>query len=155
MTGLPAWLPATANMLTPYLTVADADQAIAFYARAFGFKAGDPTMKDGNGKTVHGELYYEGRSIAMVSPEGAWGSTDRTPRHAGLRLPLNFYVYCGDVDRLVANAKAAGATIERAPEDQFWGDRTTTIADPDGYLWMFAQKVGEFDPSKMPGPPQP
>jgi uncharacterized glyoxalase superfamily protein PhnB len=151
---MPAWLPATANMLTPYLTVADADKALAFYARAFGFKAGEQAMKDDSGKTVHGELYYEGRSIAMVAPEGAWGSTDRTPRNAGLKLPLNFYVYCSDVDRLAANAKAAGATIEREPADQFWGDRTMVIVDPDGYQWMFAQKVGEFDPSKMPKPPQ-
>jgi hypothetical protein len=26
----------------------------------------------------------------------------------------------------------------------FWGNRTT-----DGYLWMLAQKIGEFDPAKM------
>lgn len=152
MTALPAWLPATANMLTPYLTVADADRALDWYARAFGFRAGESGMKDAAGRTVHGELYYEGRSIAMVAPEGAWGGTDRTPRNAGIRLPLSFYVYCADVDRLADGARAAGATIERPPEDMFWGDRTTMIADPDGYLWMFAQKVGEFDPSKMPKP---
>jgi len=152
MTPLPAWLPPTANLLTPYLTVADADRALDFYARAFGFQPGGTPMKDGGGKTVHGELYYEGRSIAMVAPEGAWGGTDRTPKHAGVRLPLNFYVYCADVDRVAATAKAAGATIERLPEDMFWGDRTTMIADPDGYLWMFAQKKGEFDPAKAPKP---
>ena len=153
MTGLPAWLPDKANMLTPYLTVADADRAIAWYGKAFGFTAGEPAMKDDKGRTVHGELYYEGRSIAMVAPEGAWGGTDRTPKNAGLRLPMSFYVYCANVDRLAANAKAAGATVEQDPVDQFWGDRTTTLADPDGYVWMFAQKVGEFDPSKMPKPP--
>lgn len=154
MSALPAWLPATANILTPYLTVADADRAVEWYGRAFGFRPGEQAMKDAQGRTVHGELYYEGRSIAMVAPEGAWGGTDRTPRHAGVRLPLNFYVYCADVDRVAANARAAGGTIEREPEDQFWGDRTTMIVDPDGYLWMFAQKVGEFDPAKSPAPSQ-
>lgn len=153
MTALPAWLPATANVLTPYLTVADADRALAWYGRAFGFKAGEQPMKDAHGRTVHGELYYQGRSIAMVSPEGAWGGTERAPGGSGLRMPCTFYVYCADVDRLAADAAAAGATIERPPEDQFWGDRTVMLADPDGYLWMFAQKVGEFDPTKMPTPP--
>jgi uncharacterized glyoxalase superfamily protein PhnB len=32
----------------------------------------------------------------------------------------------------------------------FWGDRMVRLRDPDGYLWSFATKVGEFDPSKMP-----
>ena len=77
----------------------------------------------------------------------------RYKAHAGIRLPLNFYVYCPDVDRVAADAKAAGATIERPPEDMFWGDRTASIRDPDGYLWMFATKKGEFDPSKAPKPP--
>lgn len=150
MTALPAWLPANANMLTPYLTVADADRAVDWYARAFGFAVGGHPMKDPQGRTVHAELYLAGRSIAMVAPEGAWGSPDRTPKNAGMKLPLNFYVYCADVNALHASAKAAGAVVERAPEDQFWGDRTVMLVDPDGYRWMFAQKVGEFDPSKMP-----
>ncbi|MCC7114356.1 MAG: glyoxalase/bleomycin resistance/extradiol dioxygenase family protein [Burkholderiales bacterium] len=146
----PAWLPPTANPLTPYLTVADAQKALEFYRRAFGFTPGDTPMRDDKGRIVHAELTYEGRSIAMCAPEGAWGGTDRTPKHTGVRLPLNFYVYCADVDRVAANAKAAGATIERPPEDMFWGDRTTMIADPDGYLWMFATHKHDFDPAKAP-----
>lgn len=147
----PAWLPANANPLTPYLTVANAEAALDFYHRAFGFVAGEMKMRDDAGRVVHAELYYEGRSIAMCAPEGAWGSPDLTPKHTGTRLPMNFYVYCADVDRVVTQAQAAGAVIERPPEDQFWGDRTAMIVDPDGYLWMFATKVGEFDPAKMPG----
>lgn len=147
------WLPPNANPLTPYLTVSSADVALTFYEQAFGFKRGEFAMKDDKGATVHAELYYHGRSIAMVAPEGAWGSTSRTPKHAGVSLPLNFYVYCPEVDRLASTAKSAGATILRAPEDMFWGDRTAMIEDPDGYLWMFATKKREFDPSTMPKVP--
>jgi uncharacterized glyoxalase superfamily protein PhnB len=147
------WLPAVSNPLTPYLTVGNAEAALAFYERAFGFARGEMAMRDDKGNIVHGELYYHGRSIAMLAPEGAWGGTDRTPAHAGIRLPLSFYVYCPDVDRVAANATAAGATVERPPEDMFWGDRTAMIRDPDGYLWMFATKKGEFDPAKAPKPP--
>jgi uncharacterized glyoxalase superfamily protein PhnB len=146
----PAWLPDTANPLTPYLTVADAKAALAFYERAFGFAPGGTPMTDDKGNILHGELYYHGRSIAMLAPEGAWGGTDRTPKHLGVRLPLNFYVYCPDVDKVAADARATGATVERPPEDMFWGDRTTMIADPDGYLWMFATKKHAFDPTKIP-----
>lgn len=150
--GQTDWLPATANPLTPYLTVADARKAVGFYERAFGFERGGQPMEDDKGNVVHAELYYHGRSIAMAAPEGAWGGTDRTPRNMGVTLPLNFYVYCPDVDKVARDAEAAGATIERRPEDQFWGDRTAMIVDPDGYRWMFATKKGEFDPSKMPKP---
>jgi uncharacterized glyoxalase superfamily protein PhnB len=146
----PHWLPESANPLTPYLTVADANAALAFYERAFGFSRTAETMTDDKGNIVHAGMQYHGRSIAMMAPEGAWGMQDRTPRHMGVSLPLNFYVYTPDVDKVARDAAAAGATIERPPEDQFWGDRTTMIVDPDGYRWMFATKVGEFDPSKMP-----
>ena len=58
---------------------------------------------------------------------------------------------CGTSPKLsAAQAKAAGAEILNEPEDMFWGDRTVMLRDPDGYKWMFATKVGEFDPSKMP-----
>jgi len=147
-----AWLPDLSNPLTPYLVVGNAEAALDFYERAFAFNRGEMAMRDDQGNIVHGELYYHGRSIAMLAPEGAWGGTDRTPAHAGIRLPLSFYVYCPDVDRVAADAKAAGATIERPPEDMFWGDRTTTIRDPDGYLWTFATKKGDFDPAKAPKP---
>ncbi|MFO1283011.1 MAG: VOC family protein [Burkholderiales bacterium] len=147
----PAWLPETASLLTPYLTVSDAQRALDFYRAAFGFVQTGEIMRDDHGKIVHAGMAYQGRSIAMFAPEGAWGGTDRTPRHQGVRLPTNFYVYCADVDAVAASAKAAGGTVERPPEDMFWGDRTALIVDPDGYIWMFATKKGEFDPSKMPG----
>jgi uncharacterized glyoxalase superfamily protein PhnB len=140
--SLDDWLPPAANPLTPYLTVADARKALDFYERAFGFERSEETMTDDKGNVVHAGMLYHGRSIAMMAPEGAWGGRDRTPRN----------IYTPDVDKVARDASAAGATIERPPENQFWGDRTTMIVDPDGYRWMFATKKGEFDPSKMPKP---
>ena len=34
--------------------------------------------------------------------------------------------------------------------DQFWGDRTFSVRDPNGYVLMFARNVHAFDPAKMP-----
>ena len=32
----------------------------------------------------------------------------------------------------------------------FWGDRIAQFSDPDGYRWMFATNVADFDASKAP-----
>ena len=137
------WLPEAANALTPYLTVSDANAALSFYERAFGFERTEETMTDDKGSVVHAGMRYRGRSIAMMAPEGAWGGKDRTPKHMGVALPLNFYVYTPDVDRVARDAKAMGATIERPPEDQFWGDRTAWIMDPSGHVWTVASRIEE------------
>jgi uncharacterized glyoxalase superfamily protein PhnB len=122
---------------------------MTFYEKAFGFSPGE-VMRGTDGKVTHCGMRYQGRDLVMFAPEGAWGSSAKTPAHMGVDLPSSFYVYCEDVDALAAQAKNAGAKVEEDLADQFWGDRTVFLKDPDGYGWMFATKVGEFDPAKMP-----
>ena len=43
-----------------------------------------------------------------------------------------------DVDAVLAEAKAAGATILKPAEQAFWGGYTGTFADPDGHPWEVA-----------------
>ncbi len=43
-----------------------------------------------------------------------------------------------EVDRLLAQAQAAGATIEKPAHDTFWGGYAGYFSDPDGYLWEIA-----------------
>lgn len=62
--------PEGANWLTPYLTVADADAALAFYERAFGFERGF-TMPGPDGRTAHASMNYQGTALVMFSPEGS------------------------------------------------------------------------------------
>ena len=45
-------------------------------------------------------------------------------------------------------AKASGAKLISEPEDMFWGDRMAQMEDLEGYLWVFATKVGEFESEK-------
>lgn len=142
--------PVGANWLTPYITVADADASLDFYQRAFGFEPGE-NLRGPDGRTLHAGMNYQGACVVMFSPEGAMGDTVmRTPVHSGAALPLNFYVYCPDVDALTARAREAGAEVLAEPEEMFWGDRMVQLRDPDGYLWAFATNVSEFDPSKVP-----
>ena len=43
-----------------------------------------------------------------------------------------------DVDAVVAEARAAGATIVREPGATFWGGYSAAFADPDGHPWEIA-----------------
>ncbi|GAB3021226.1 VOC family protein [Natronobiforma cellulositropha] len=43
-----------------------------------------------------------------------------------------------EVDAVLAEAEAAGATIEKPAQDVFWGGYSGYFADPDGHLWEVA-----------------
>jgi uncharacterized protein len=43
-----------------------------------------------------------------------------------------------DVEAVLAEAVAAGATLVKAAEDVFWGGYSGYFADPDGFLWEVA-----------------
>ena len=141
--------PLNTPWLTPYLTVASGRAALDFYQRAFGFKAGH--VVDENGVPTHAEMHYQGQIVIMFAPEGAWGSTARTPRSMGVEAPQTFYLYCEDVDALYAQATGAGATSVMPPADQFWGDRYCMVEDPDGYRWGFATPLA-MAPDAKPTP---
>ncbi|WP_374570476.1 VOC family protein [Phenylobacterium sp.] len=47
-----------------------------------------------------------------------------------------------DVDRLFAEALAAGATALKPPEPVFWGGYSGYFADPDGHVWEVAHNPG-------------
>jgi PhnB protein len=143
-------LPPEANWLTPYLTVADVEKSLAFYAAAFGFGRGN-VVPGPQGGIMHAEMTWQGKNVIMFAPESAAAgeSPMKAPTHSCLQMPLVLYVYCADVDALTERARQAGATLLAGPEDMFWGDRVVRLRDPDGYLWSFATRVGAFDPAKM------
>ena len=43
-----------------------------------------------------------------------------------------------EVDAVVNQAVAAGATLVKAPQKVFWGGYSGYFADPDGHLWEVA-----------------
>src|SRR5207253_2431960 len=58
----------------------------------------------------------------------------RGPRTIG-GSPVSIYLYLEDVDAVARRAVAAGATLKRPVEDQFYGDRMGTLEDPFGHTW--------------------
>jgi PhnB protein len=54
-----------------------------------------------------------------------------------------------DVDEVVARAVKLGATLQRSPEDQFYGDRDGYIVDPFGHGWTVATHFEDVAPEEL------
>jgi uncharacterized protein len=63
-----------------------------------------------------------------VTDTGGWGGV--TLAH-NVRSP-------GDVDAVIAEAEAAGATVPRQGAETFWGGYSGIFVDPDGHPWEVA-----------------
>jgi uncharacterized glyoxalase superfamily protein PhnB len=133
--------------MLPALTVKDADAAVAFYQKAFGFEKRF-SMAGPDGRTMHAEVAWRD-AIIMLGPEND-AAPCKSPATLGVRPSSSLYLYCDDVDAVFRQATAAGAKVDIPPADQFWGDRMCSVIDPDGYIWCFATNVADFDPSKVP-----
>ncbi len=127
--------------LSPYLTVKDAEAALDFYQRAFGFRKRN-AVPGPDGKIMHAEMAWQD-AVIMLGPEGGNGCPVGSPATLGIPSPVGLYVYCDDVDALYARAEAAGARVRMPPQDTFWGDRMCQLADPDGHTWNFATFRGQ------------
>ena len=54
-----------------------------------------------------------------------------------------------DVDKVFAQATAAGATADMPPTDMFWGDRYAKLTDPFGHKWAMATHIEDMTPKEM------
>ena len=141
------WLGPRMPHITPYLSVRDGMAALAFYEHAFGFKRRFE-MKTVEGRLRHGEVEYGGGVIMIGEPEPKLDY--RAPADVG-GSPVSLYVYVPNVDALATRARSAGATIVCEPTDQFYGDRTCEMKDPEGHRWCFATHVKDVNPEELKG----
>jgi predicted lactoylglutathione lyase len=65
---------------------------------------------------------------SCVADSGGWG---------GVTLALNL-ASREEVDAVTEEARNAGATIGREPEESFWGGYSSVFIDPDGHPWEVA-----------------
>jgi uncharacterized protein len=65
---------------------------------------------------------------STVHDSGGWG---------GVTLAYNTRAD-GEVDEVIEQARAAGATIGREPGETFWGGYSGVFVDPDGHPWEVA-----------------
>jgi PhnB protein len=149
MTGSakPDPIPATYRRVTPCLVVDGAAKALAFYADVFG--AVERMRMPGPGDVIaHAEIEI-GDSVLIVEDADPSRGTTAPPADGLAGTPVFQFVYVPDVDATVALAVQAGATLRRAPEDQFYGDRDAFIVDPFGHAWTVATHVEDVTPDEM------
>jgi uncharacterized glyoxalase superfamily protein PhnB len=115
------------QMVNSYLAVANVGASLEFFERAFGFARG-VVLPDIDGQLRYAEMRH-GESVVMLIRKG-----DSATASGGAAA---LYTYVDDVDRVMAQAREAGAGVGEA-EEKPWGDRVGVVTDPDGYRWVLA-----------------
>jgi PhnB protein len=130
-------VPPGTPALVPHLCVDGAGAALAFYGLVFDARV-RLRLIDPSGRIDHAELVF-GDVVVLVADELPEADR-RGPRAIG-GSPVVLHVYVPSVDAVYERAVDAGATPLRAPEDQFYGDRTAHFEDPFGHRWCIATHV--------------
>ena len=147
MAAKPNPIPDNYRRVTPSLVVRGAAQALEFYADVFG--ATERMRFPGPGGSVaHAEIQI-GDSVVIVEDEDPHRGTTAPPAGGLAGSPVFQFIYVEDVDDTVARAVKLGATLQRSPEDQFYGDRDGYIVDPFGHGWVVASHVQDVSPDEM------
>lgn len=118
----------------PSLYNDDAEAAIGFLERAFGFRRRLVVPGPG-GRVLHAELTL-GTGVVMLGsarPERGCHSP-RSPGGSSGGLSVRVE----DPDAHCARARAAGAQIVQEPRDEEYGSRGYLCRDPEGHLGCFA-----------------
>ncbi|MBS1990555.1 MAG: VOC family protein [Cyanobacteria bacterium SZAS LIN-3] len=144
MAGKVKAVPDGYHTATPYLVVDGAARAIEFYKKAFG---ATEVMRLGDDKQImHAEIKI-GDSPIMLADE--YPDMKVVSPHALGGTPVSIMLYVDDVDAVFNQAVAAGATVERAVENQFYGDRSGGVRDPFGHRWYIATHVEDVSPEEI------
>ena len=113
------------------LGVSDLERARAFYS-ALGWEPGTDD---------EGVVFYQtgGMVVALWSREelAADSGVEDSGGWGGITLAHNV-ASPAEVDRVITEARSAGARIAREPAATFWGGYSAMFVDPDGHPWEVA-----------------
>jgi predicted enzyme related to lactoylglutathione lyase len=117
----------------PYLSVADARAAIAWYTDAFDAAVvGDPIVME-DGRIGHAELAIAGGVLYLADEHPELGLKAPAPGSVSVSLMLRV----DDTAAALQKTREHGATVEREVYDNY-GSRNATIIDPFGHRWMLS-----------------
>jgi uncharacterized glyoxalase superfamily protein PhnB len=123
--------------LTPNLLVANVERSVAFYTDVLGFVRG-MTVPD------HSPLVFAQVTSGAVEIyfNDAKGAVEEYPVLAGRPIGTTgtMFIEVEQIDALYASLKDT-VTIVMPFITQFYGMKEFAIADPDGYLITFAERV--------------
>lgn len=118
------------------LGVEDLEKARSFY-RGLGWRenpapSDDVVFFQAGGMVVGLWSRAELAEDSVMEDNGGWG---------GITLAYNTRSP-EEVDAVIDEARAAGATIGREPAETFWGGYSGLFIDPDGHPWEVAHNPG-------------
>jgi PhnB protein len=138
-------IPDGYHSVTPYLIVKGAADAIEFYRQAFA-AAEVMRIPGPDGRVGHAELQIGDSRIMMADEHPEMNAlAPQSPGSSGVSLCL----YVEDVDTTVARATAAGASVRRPLQNQFYGDRSAVLEDPFGHVWSVATHIEDVSPDEL------
>ena len=114
------------------LGVADVQRARAFY-EALGWRAAPIAASDVVFFQAGGMVLALWDRVALAADSGVAD----TGGFGGVALAHNVGS-SGEVDAVIEEARAAGATVTRQGEATFWGGYSGAFTDPDGHPWEVA-----------------
>jgi PhnB protein len=129
----------------PYLCVSDTSKAIEFYAKAFGatekFRLTEPS-----GRIGHAEMNFGGMILMLSDAFPEYGIRSASDIGA---TAVTIHLHVDNADALVAQALASGASLERAVQDEFYGERGGVVRDPFGHRWLIGHSIEDVSPQEM------
>ncbi len=123
------------NDFYPRLVVEGAEDALAFYAKAFGAEVTERYTAD-DGRVQHAMLVVGPARFAVKDA----GDGDPAPAVGG-GIPVIMALYVDDPDAVAARMLDGGARVIFPVTDHEYGERAGRLADPWGHQWMLAKRL--------------
>ena len=138
-------IPDGYSSVTPYLIVTGAANALDYYKMAFDAQE-IMRMPGPDGKIAHAEIQIGNARLMLADESPQMGhKSPQTIGGSGTGLML----YVNDVDDSFQRAVSGGGKVVQEVKNQFYGDRSGTLADPFGHHWTIATHVEDVAPEEM------
>lgn len=130
--------------IQPRLIVRGADEALAFYVRAFGASLVERYVHEG--QVVHAELDFGGFTVQLTESAPHWHN--HAPDALG-GTPVLLSLGVEDAFATEARLLEAGCQSIFPVADQFYGSRDGRLRDPYGHVWILTQPIEDLGPEQI------
>lgn len=130
----------------PYLSVTNAERAVAFYTDVFGV-APHLLLNMPDGRVMHCEFRIANARFFLSEELPEHGGTPSPTRLGATSVAIHLYV--DDCDSMVEAMKNSGSTVLMDPTDVFWGERFARVRDPFGHEWGVTTQLREMSPDEI------
>ena len=127
--GTVHYMPEGYHTITPYLMVENSASLIEFLKEVFDAEEVIRVPGEG-GRIRHASVKIGDSRLEMADGSADWPL-----------MPGSLHIYVSNVDAVYMRALHAGAQVFMEPQDQFYGERSASVRDPQGNLWHIATQI--------------